>query len=273
MKIFSLYRDFFTFLEKISPGSLKWDVYCTHYFKPHQEFLDTYFSHFPLIDFSNLRQRVEAIKSSDYSWLEHLISASPPEEIVRDAYEKCCKIITGQKKPEVYLFVGFFSPDGFVMKFKEKPVICFGLERFMDFRLLKIIFSHEYAHFLLHLSKGKVPEEKEGKWLIISEGLATYFSFLAFPERKREEHFLMNRFTLIWCQQHESLLRDIYSSGKYSSQELTDFYLKGNPALNLPPRAGKYLGFQAVEKFLAQNSEMDISLLLSDRELALSLEL
>jgi len=273
MRIFSLYRDFFTFLDKISPRSGKWEIYLTHYFKPHQEFLENYFSHFPLIDVSNLRQRVERIKPSDYSLQKHLISVCPPEKIIDESYEKCRSIVSSKEQPEIYLFFGFFSPDAFVMNFRGKPVICFGLERFRDFRLLRILFAHEYAHFLLNLSSGEIPKDKKLKWLLISEGIGTYFSSLAFPESKISDHLLIRRDRLNWCQEHEDYLKDIYCSGRFSSEELIDFYRKGNQELDIPPRAGKYLGFQAVRKYLAQSEKKNISSLFSDKKLPLSLEL
>jgi len=273
MKIFSLYRDFFVFLDKITPDSGKWKTYFTHYFKPHQEFLENYFSHFPLIDFSNLKERVERIKASDYSLQKHLTSVCPPEKIIVESYEKCRSIVSSKEEPEVYLLIGFFSPDAFVMNFQGKPVICFGLERFRDFSLVKILFAHEYAHFLLNLRRGEIPEDKKLKWLLISEGIGTYFSSLAFPECKISDHLLLRRDRLNWCQEHEDYLRDIYCSGRFSSEELIDFYRKGNQELDIPPRAGKYLGFQAVRKHLAQGEEKNVSSLFSDTELALSLEL
>jgi len=273
MRIFSLYRDFFVFLEKITSDSSKWKIYLNNYFKPHQEFLENYFSHFPLINVSNLKQRVERIKASDYSLLKDLISVCPPEKIIKEAYEKCRIIFSSNKALEVYLFIGFFSPDGFVMNFRRKPVICFGLERYRDFRLLRILFAHEYAHFLLNLDRGEIPEDKKLKWLLISEGIATYFSSLAFPEYKMPDHFLLRRDTLNWCQANEDYLRDIYCSERFSSEELIDFFRKGNQELDIPPRAGKYLGFRAVRKYLDQDEEKNIDLLFSDKNLALSLEL
>jgi len=273
MRIFSLYHDFFLFLEHISPNSEKWEVYSEYYYKPHQDFFDCYFSCFPALDFPALRRRVEKIKTGDYSWLKFLVSRCPPEKIIREAYERCTKIAFPLAEPDVYLLVGFFSPDGFIMNFREKPVICFGLERFKDFRLLKILFAHEYAHYFQHLNKGDVPEEDELKWLLISEGISTYFSRLAFPDQRLSDHFLFRRDRLNWCQENEGYLRKIHFSGKYTNQELREFYAKGNPDLEIPPRAGKYLGFIAVKKFLDQNKGKEITDLLIDRDLALSLKL
>lgn len=273
MKLFPLYQDFFQFLEKISSDAEKWNNYLTYYFNPHREFLEKYFAHFPLIDFSSLKQRVEKIKASDYSWLRHLVSVCPPEEIIHEANKKCIRIVEPKKEPNVYLFIGFFSPDGFVMNFKGEPVICFGLERFRDFRLLRILFAHEYAHFLLHLSGGEVPDEMKFKWLLISEGIGTYFSTLAFPNDKLSDHFFFSRDRLNWCQANESYLKKLYRSQKFSTEELMDFYIKGNPELDLPPRAWKYLGYQALKKHLAQNREKNIGSLLFDLDSALSLKL
>ncbi len=273
MKIFSLYRDFFKFLDKIPSAEEKWKIYWTDYYQPHQDFFEDYFSHFPLLDFSSLKQRVEKIKASDYSWLKHLISSCGPEKIIQDAYQKCQRIVPTREEPEVYCIIGFFSPDGFVMNYQGKSVICFGLERFKDFRLLRIIFAHEYAHFLLNKSAGKVPEDKEIKWLLLSEGIGTYFSSLTFSGCKLYEHFLLARSTLNWCQRNESYLRKIYDFQKFSPIQLADFYIKGNPDLDIPPRSGKYLGFQAVKKYLTQNRDKNISSLLSDKKTLLSLKL
>jgi len=273
MKIFSLYQDFFKFLDEIGSQAELWKTYLSYYYRPHKKFLESYFSNFPLLDFSSLRQRVESIQVGHYSRLKNLISVCPPEEIIEEACEKCIGIFSPAKEPDVYLFIGFFSPDGFVMDFQGKPVICFGLERFKDFSLFKILFAHEYAHFLLNLSRGEIPEGKRLKWLIVSEGIAVCFSSLVFPQNKLSDHFLFGRDRLNWCQENESLLREIYFSSQFSSIELIDFYFKGNPELNIPPRAARYLGYQAVRRYLSQGKEKAISLLYANKKTALSLEL
>ncbi len=273
MKIFSLHLDFFNFLEKIELCSEKWPAYSTCYYQPHREFLENTFSHYPLINISSLKERVEAVKAPDYAHLKSLVSVCSPEGIIREAYEKCKAILPPPLEPEVFLFVGFFSPDGFVIDFHGSPVICFGLERFRDFTLLKVLFAHEYTHFLLNLSQGDVPEAKRVKWLLISEGLGTYFSSLVFSEQGLSDHFLFRRDRLNWCQENETHLKKIYCSGKFSPQELMDFYARGNSELNLPPRAAKYLGYRAVEKYFARQKERNIGLLLSDKDRVLSLKL
>jgi len=273
VNIHSLYLDFFKFLEVLSLQAENWTAYNALYYQPHRDFLDAYFSRFPLMDLSNLRDRVEAVKLADYAQLKNLVSVCPPEKIMRDAYKVCREIVSPQESPDVYLMVGFFSPEGFVMNFKGKPVICFGLERFRDFNLIKILFAHEYAHYLLNWNRGEIPEDKEFKWMLVSEGIGTCFSQCAFPEYRLSDHLLFRRDKLNWCQENESLLRDIYCSGKYSARELMDFYAKGNPDLNLSPQVGKFLGYLAVKKHLEQMENPDFGFVFSDKNLVLSIDL
>lgn len=273
MRIHSLYKDFFTFLERVTPQADKWTHYDSIYYRPHKEFLETYFSHFPLISFSSLRERVEAIKPEDYSQLKSLTFTCPPEPMIKEAYEKCKSIVSPWVEPEVYLFIGFFSPDGFTMEFSGKPVICFGLERFRDFKLLRILLAHEYIHYLLNTSRGEVPAEQQVKWLLLSEGIGTYFSQMAFPKHTLSDHFLIRRDRLNWCQKNEFFLREIYCSSEYSSDQLIAFMKRGDPDLKLPPHTGKYLGYLAIKKYLGQNKQVDIRSLLSDKKTLLKLYL
>jgi uncharacterized protein YjaZ len=159
------------------------------------------------------------------------------------------------------------------MNYKKKPVICFGLERFKDFKLLKILFVHEYAHFLLNQKGEEIPEEKKFHWLIISEGVATYLSMKAFPDRELSDHLLFTNDKLNWCQKNESYIREKYFSRGLTSQELIDLYAHGDPNLDMPPRAGRYLGFRALQKYADNRAEGRIEDLFSDRMKALAMEL
>lgn len=277
MHIHSLYRNFFCFLEEISSPSKrqseKWPLYFESYYQPNKEFLDTYFTRFPLLDNAALKQRVEAIKPSDYSLLLSLVELSPPEKLIKSAYDKCLRIVSPPQEPEVYLFIGFFSADGFVMHFRQKPVICFGLERFRDFRLFRVLFAHEYVHFLLNITKPEIAVEHDIQWTILSEGLSTCFSSIVLPHLPLAEHFFFRRDMLNWCQANEVFLRGIFCSEELSSQELMEFYAKGNPELSLPPRAAKYLGFQAVKRWLVQNRGSDIAALILNKNLLQSLKI
>jgi hypothetical protein len=270
VKVYSLYKDFFSFLDKTMPHRPKWPTYFKVYYHPHQDFLESYFSSFPSLDSESLRERVERIKEGDYSRLRNLVAVSPPEALLHQAYQRCRDVLAPNEEPQAYLFIGFFSPDGFVMTLRGKPVICFGLERFKDLTLMRILFAHEYAHFLMRLSWETAEEEADWKSKIMAEGLATKFSLLCFPDRSLASHFLVRRDVLNWCQANESLLREIYNGARFGPSELLEIFARGKPELGIPVRAGKYLAFRAVEKFLGQKTER-IKDLLEDKNLLLSL--
>jgi uncharacterized protein YjaZ len=138
--------------------------------------------------------------------------------------------------------------------------------------LLKILFVHEYAHFLLNQGGEETPAEKRFHWLIISEGVAAHLSMKAFPNRKLSDHLLFTNDKLNWCQKNESYIREKYFSRELTSQELIDLYALGDPNLDIPPRAGRYLGFRALQKYVDNRADCGIQELLSDRMRALSME-
>lgn len=273
IKIFPLYKDFFHFIDKIPSCRDKWETYLSCYYHIHEDFFDAYFAMFPLLDLANLKERVEAAKVSDYSWLRHLVAVCNPEERVTEAFIKCVKLIPPKEEPDIYLFVGFFSPDGFVMNIGEKHVICFGLERFKDFRLLRILFAHEYIHYLLRLIHKEALADTGFKGFLFSEGLATYFSSLVFPEYGLYDHLLLSRDTLNWCQVNKARIGEAYFGENYSPEESFVLYKMGNIDLGIPPRAGKYLAFLTAKSVVEKRYENRLELLLSDREAALSLGL
>ncbi len=190
--------------------------------------------------------------------------------MLHQAYERCRDILVPNEEPEAYLFVGFFSPDGFVMTLRGKPVICFGLERFKDLALMRILFAHEYAHFLMRLSWETAEAEDDWKLKLMAEGLATMFSVLSFPGQSLASHFLVGRDVLNWCQANESLLREIYNGTEFNPSELLEIFARGKPELGIPARAGKYLAFRVIENYLGQKPGR-IKDLLEDKNLLLSL--
>ncbi|MCP2521156.1 DUF2268 domain-containing protein, partial [SCandidatus Aminicenantes bacterium Aminicenantia_JdfR_composite] len=109
--------------------------------------------------------------------------------------------------------------------------------------------------YLININREKISFGEKIKELLISEGIGTYFSFTVFPDYRIYELFLFTKDLYYWCLKNENYLRNIYCSGKFSFEELIKFYTIGNIDLNLPPRAGKYLGFKAVKNFLEKNKK------------------
>lgn len=221
------------------------------YLNPHRDFLFSYWEHFTLLDLERIRDRVERIRRRDYANLESLLRAESPEEIVEDALHRCENVFRAPKEPPVYLIVGFFSSEGFVVRFKGNPVIGIGLERFRDFRPLGLIFAHEYCHYLRHLL-GKDPEPPERRTLgamLFSEGLSSLFSEQVFPERPLNEHLCISRARLNWCLENEEFLKEVVKKEFRSQRLIPALFKLGSEKLGVPPRVGGYLGYRLLKTY------------------------
>jgi hypothetical protein len=258
MMLHSLYKDFFRFIEAVKKGEDIFSAYQEHYLRPHEKFLTSYWRLFRHFDGKLIEQRVRAIKSEDYSFLESILSVEPPEEMCRKALERCFEAAEtlGIKKeeipePDIYLFIGFFSADGFTMMLEGRPVLGFGLERYCGLKDLPIIFSHEFAHFLEKIRPGIFRTEKacrEGTLgeLLFSEGAAFHFSLAAYPKRKLPEHLFLRRDVLNWCMENEKRLLDIIRPELERDIEEDSIYVIERKN-ELPPRSLNYIAYKLTE--------------------------
>lgn len=184
--IYSVYRDFLKFLN--SEGG-KWENYKKYYYDKHSDFLRKYWENFPEGFLESLKERVEKIKKEDYFHLISLLREYSLEKNIKFFLKKCQQFLK-LPAPDIYLIVGFFSDDGFVIEYKNKPVIGFGLERFKDFKNFPVLFTHEYCHYARRLF---IKKEENISEKIFSEGLACYFSSLVFPEFPVYSHLFLTR--------------------------------------------------------------------------------
>ncbi|KPL18690.1 MAG: hypothetical protein AMJ92_06755 [candidate division Zixibacteria bacterium SM23_81] len=270
MAVFPIYEDFFRFLEVLEVGEDPWEVYEEMYFRPHKNFFGAYWrTFFPLMDVRTLQDRVRQVRRGHYAALEHLIGQSRPEDIVQENLSRCRAHLPRLPEPDVYLIVGFFSADGFVVNVNSRPAIGIGLERFKDFRLLDIILAHEYCHCARYLALGSCAEtepETLGQKLL-SEGLSVYFSQRVYPQRRLFDHLLMSRRRLNWCQQNEQLLKTTAERELTSSRLVPVFFQRGKPGAGIPPRTGMYLAYRLVERALSEMREEEFEELLTTRDI------
>ncbi|HID10060.1 MAG TPA: hypothetical protein EYP17_01990 [Candidatus Latescibacteria bacterium] len=237
MPVFPIYRDFLRFLEALSRGAPPWEAYVEYYARPHRRFLGACWEAFG-IDEEALRARVERVRRGHYSLLEGLLWMEEPEDIVLRALGRCFRLTPPPEEPEVYLTVGFFSPDAFVLKVGGKPKIGFGLERFQDFRLLGLLVAHEYAHWLRRMLRG-FPEEENWGERLVSEGLAVFFSGRAFPGTPPYRLLRLPRARWNWCLENEALLWERVAHEVIFGEEL-------------PPRTWTYIAYRLIQSFDAR---------------------
>ena len=256
MAIFPIYEDFFRVLEALEAEEDLWEAYQELYFRLHRDFFKAYWkSFFPLMDLRTMQDRVRLVQRGHYATLEHLVSQSRPEDIVVESLSHCHALLPQFPEPDVYLMVGFFSADGFIVQVKGQPVIGIGLERFKDFRLLGIILAHEYCHYARRRALGAPSNQDTLGQKLLSEGLSVVFSQRVYPQRKLTDHLLMSRHRLNWCRQNEVLLESMARPELKSSQMVPVFFQRGKPGAGIPPRTGMYLGYRLVERALAEKGE------------------
>ena len=267
MPLLPIYRDFFRFLEVLETVEDPWEAYQQQYIRPNRAFFGAYWQSFPLFDERTLRGRVLQIKQGHYMVLEHLLAQIKPEEIVTESLSRCHALLPAIPEPDVFLMVGFFSADGFIVQVKGRPVIGIGLERFKDFRLLGLILAHEYCHYARRLILGAAVEQTLGQKLL-AEGLSVVFSQRAFPDRRLTDHLFMPPERLSWCRQNEAFLEALARPELGSCQMVPAFFLHGRPDAHIPPRTGMYLGYRLVQRALQERGEGGFEELLKAADIA-----
>jgi hypothetical protein len=259
MAIHCLYEDFFAFLKALDPDEEdSWELYQKLYFRPHRDFFGAYWkTFFPQMDLRALQGRVRKVRPGHYAALEHLVKQRKPGTIVAEVLPRCLALLPRFPEPDVYLMVGFFSADGFIVEVEGWPAIGIGLERFKDFRLLDVILAHEYCHYARRLALGSLPapDQQTLGQKLLSEGLSVAFSRSVFPQRRLEDLLLMSRRRLNWCQQNEALLESTAREDMNSSCLVPLFFGSGKHGEDIPPRTGMYLGYRLVEQVLEEMGE------------------
>jgi hypothetical protein len=267
--IHSIYKDFIRFLDRLNENEDQWKAYQKYYLEPYKDFLLNYWQHFQGIGIEEIKERVERIKGRHYSNLKSLVAQENLEKIIENALIRCKEIIAPPYEPDIYLIVGFFSPEGFVIEFKSKPIIGIGLERFKDFNLLDIAFAHEYAHWLAScLNDYSNPKGTLGNKLL-HEGLAFVFSKLAFPNKPLYKNLFLSRATLNWCIANEEYLLAIAKSKINSTVAASDLFKLDGQELGIPPRAGNYISYKLVGQYLSNQGREKLKQLLTLREISL----
>jgi len=258
MKIHCLYRDFFLFLRMISLERDVWSAFRKYYFDKHREFLKRVWFSSQKYTMKNIRERVSSIKRDDYSAIESELKIFDIEESTREVILHCKTILHDPDPCNVYLFVGFFSPDGFVIEYRGEHVICIGLERFSNFRNYDILLSHEYCHYILNK---QCPRKKESlKSDIVREGICVYFSKVAFPGKKEHHYLFLNEELFSDLEKNSGTLMARLMGGKVRREDVF-----GSCSRDFPPRAGYYLGYRLVKDFVEKTGIDDIGFLLKEQ--------
>lgn len=273
MKAHCLYRDFFLFLRALDLERDHWRPFQRYYFQPHRAFLSTVWFDHQGFTLRNIRERVADVRKNHYTPLEDALKLFDIEEQTRSILMHCKRVYYHPAQCNVYLFIGFFSPDAFVLEYGGEPVICVGLERFRDFSHYPVLLAHEYFHYL-QKTKDREKESADGGGsgaarktkpeavlhALVGEGLCVYFSRLAYPGRKEHEYcFLSAQRYREMEEQYPSIVRLLQSEKTELEQLFTSHQER------FPGRAGYYLGSRLVDDFVRRTGTSDLDSLLNSR--------
>jgi len=257
VKIHCLYRDFFVFLRMVNLESDRWGAFRRYYFEKHHDFLSHIWYQYQGFTQRNIRERVDMLKKEDYAQIESELKLFDIEEHTREVIQHCKNLLHDPDSCNVYLFIGFFSPDGFVTEYGKGHVICVGLERFRTFKYYDILLSHEYCHYILNKRGGEAGDDLKRR--LIREGIAVFFSRLAYPGRVDAAYFFLSEKRFRHLRENENGIMAGIRSGEINGKELF-----GPESETLPPRTGYYLGYRLVERFMQRTGIRDIEFLLKD---------
>lgn len=236
------------FLEAL-PAKDPWRAYRQQYLSAHREFLKAYWQQCLGLDARAWRERVGLVRPTDYGHLKALLHDRDPRALTEHALARCQALLPVDPEPTVYLMVGFFSPDGYVIRVRNRWVIGIGLERFRHFHLLHLVVAHEYCHYARRMAGWHQQTLAEK---LVSEGLSVAFTRQAFPRRPLSDHLFVNRARLNWLQEVEASLWE--QVRPYLSETdpavVSCFLYRGDAGLETPPRFGVYLGYRAVQALL-----------------------
>lgn len=184
--LINCYKDFFTFL--YNSGDNNWDAFQKYYIKKNRDFFQAYFRCFTYSQ-TALRERVKKVEPEHYAQIKSLVQVQPPENIVENTIKKCIQKMKPHQPVTIYIFIGFFSAEGLILKVSGKPVIGISLERMREFSKIDIITAHEYGHYIRNFHYKSMNQYSK----TVNEGISTYFSKLILPTKSLPQHlFLTN---------------------------------------------------------------------------------
>lgn len=284
MKVHCLYRDFFLFLRALDLEPDVWGAFERYYFDRNRGFLSTVWFDYQGFTRDNIRERVERIRKKDYADLESGLKLYDIEQETRNVLTHCKSLLHDPRQCNVFLFIGFFSPDAFVLRYGDDIVICIGLERFHSFKSFPVLLSHEYFHYVLKrrcidgsgfglsgsgsagstravASRGAPAASSDSIVSLVDEGLCVHFSRKAYPGRAEHEYCFVTRERLGRLEAEYQSIVERVRRGDIDPQLLFTSHQRA-----FPGRAGYYVGYRMVADYAGIDDLDDPEQLLAARE-------
>lgn len=250
MSVHPLYEDFLRFVDALAAGEGEaWTLYEQYYLDPNREVLSAWWDQCLGLPEETWQGRVSSLRPEQYELLRAVVSGEDLLALAESALARCQEVLPLEVTPEVYLLVGFFSPDGFAFQVKGEWAIGIGLERLTGSRLIPILIAHEYAH----CARRRLSSPETLRERLVEEGFAVALAARAFPDRLEADHLLMRPGQVSALRQYRRELWTAVEPYLDSEDEAIAARVLYGQVDNRawPSRAGMYLGWQLVREHLA----------------------
>lgn len=250
----SFYHDFFNFLDRLAGSRADpWSLYEEYYLTPHRAVLTAWWEQCLGRPVEVWQGRVRDVQVEHYAGIRAMLAEAKVEADAQEALRRCYALLPAPE-PTVNLLIGFFSPDGFVLQVEDEWQIGLGLERLGDARRVPLLVAHEYAHWYRR-SLGLPQAQNLGERLI-EEGLATYLSAQAYPERSLAEQLFISESRLATLRAYRAALLDSARRNFDESEPaaIQKFLYLHAPGRELPLRPGGYVAYEMIAEYLRGHS-------------------
>lgn len=183
-EIVPLYRECLQFLKQKDFISLE-----KKYLNKYEKYFEKFCTRWRIFEKKEIIKRVKKAKIYHYSNVLEFDSRIYPE--IKKYLKEIEKNILTNLKCKIFLYIGFFCPDGKTIVFKRKLFIGISLDRINDMRNFPVILAHEIGH-AQRRKFFPYPANSFGE-KFFSEGIAFYFSYKVFPEVKIYRHLFIKR--------------------------------------------------------------------------------
>ncbi len=243
-----LYRDFLRFLRAMEEGEEAWPAYRKFYLEPHRKVVLAHWAQVHGLPLEALKERVEKVRPQHYGLLRFFDQMADLSGLAHEGLKRSSRLLPLSRLPQVYLLVGFFSPDGTVIKVDGEWAIAIGMERLRRASDVALLVAHEYGHVARKILGPEEPQTLLS--CIVAEGLSTVLVRKAFPDAMFPRHLFLDRRrwnALILCESEawEEFQKHLHSEDK---SLIRSFIWGGGPDGKFPPRMGIYLGYRLVDE-------------------------
>jgi hypothetical protein len=254
LRIHCLYRDFFLFLKMMNLEKDRWSAYRRLYYNKHSDVLSEVWFKYQGYTMNQIRKLVLCIKKADYRVIENILKIYDIEENTKEIILRCKDLLHHQDLCNIYLFIGFSSPEAFLLKYKKKYVICIGLDTFKSFHLYPVLLSHWFCTYFQRINNKRINWKAENK--LISDGISVYFSKLAYPGFKEHDYFFLKEEAYSYLKSHSD---EIFLKTMTRGHDNDIFY---EDAEHNMYHAGPYIGFTIVTDYINRTGLKEIEQLI-----------